>query len=246
MAKIKQYALCTIARKKTFPTYNVLDCIKFKEKNGVFPFSDTPWEYDEWIYDYYVEYYKKFKTSWDNEFFTPIKYAINLSGIYRDYFPEWKEVVLDAFCWIWNLTIWYYENVEAFDCNQEFLDICNYKLNNPNIQKWFEYKLFQFSAFNFDYNKKKFEINKLDKKYNCIVSNPPFGKYRGSVIDKAVIYRFAEHLNSEGILIAILPPNFYDKYKNILDELFLFHSIGDEVVFDYTNTKARIFVFKKK
>lgn len=72
MAKIKQYALCTLARQKMWK-YTVQDCIKFKEENWIFPFSDNP-KWTDWIYDFYVEYFKKFKNTANNEFFTPLWY----------------------------------------------------------------------------------------------------------------------------------------------------------------------------
>lgn len=256
MAKIKQYALCTLARQKMWK-YTVEDCIKFKEENWVFPFSDNPWENDEWIYNFYVEYFKKFKSwpvAWDNAFFTPPSYAEDIKRIYNTYFgvntPENKEPVLDAFCGIWNLTLGYYDNVEAFDINTEFLRVCEYK-NNQNNEKfkdklWFplRYETKQFPAFDFDYNTRKFSVNKLWKTYNCIISNPPFWKYRWSIIDKAVIEFFEKHLNKDWILITILPYNFYEKYSKFLSWFELLETHW-EVTFDYTGIIAKIFVFKK-
>lgn len=252
--KIKQYALCTLARQKMW-SYTIQDCIKFKEEKWIFPFSDNPWENDEWIYNFYVEYFKKFK-SWlaDNAFFTPLSYASDIKRIYNNYFwintPQNKESILDAFCGIWNLTLWYYDNVEAFDINTEFLEVCEYKNNKNNeriknnILTPLRYETAQFNAFNFDYDTRKFSVNKLWKTYNCIISNPPFGKYRWWIIDKAVIEFFEKHLNKDWILIVILPNNFYEKYEKFMSGFELLRT-GWEVNFDYTWISAKIFVFKK-
>lgn len=252
MKKIKQYALTTVARQKIW-SYTPLDCIKFKEENGVFPFNDTKWlDDDTWIYDFYVEYFKKFK-SWlvDNAFFTPPKYAEEIRKIFNYYFWNNTEpVVLDAFCWIWNLTLWYYDKIEAFDINQEFLQICEYKNNQNNIRIKEQfinpliYETTNFNAFNFDYNTRKFSVNHIWKTYNCIISNPPFGKYRGSVIDKAVIEFFETHLNKDGILITILPVNFIEKYEKFLTWFELINT-GLNVEFDYTWCLWKIFVLKR-
>lgn len=252
MKKIKQYALTTVARQKIW-SYTALDCIKFKEENGVFPFSDTKWlDDDTWIYDFYVEYFKKLK-SWlvDNAFFTPPSYAEEIRKIFNYYFWNNEPVILDAFCWIWNLTLWYYDKVEAFDINTEFLQVCEYKNNQNNIrikEKFINplrYETANFNAFNFDYDSRKFTVNELWKTYNCIISNPPFWKYRGSVIDKAVIEFFEKHLNKDWILIAILPTNFYEKYSKFLTWFELLQTWW-EVRFDYTWIVAKIFVFKRK
>jgi hypothetical protein len=254
MAKIKQYALCTLARQKMW-SYTVEDCIKFKEENWIFPFSDNPWEHDEWIYNFYVEYFKKFK-NWlvDNAFFTPLNYAEDIKKIYNFYFwintAQAQDSILDAFCWIWNLTLGYYNKVEAFDINTEFLKVCEYKNNENNkriknkVLTPLRYETAQFPAFNFDYDTRKFSVNELWKTYNCIISNPPFWKYRGSVIDKPVIEFFEKHLNKDWILIAILPNNFYEKYSKFMTWFELLQ-IWWDVKFDYTGINAKIFVFKK-
>jgi len=243
--KIKQFALCTIARQK-MGKMNPLDCIKFKEENWVYPFTGN---YDDtnWIQEFYVEYFKKFKSGLcDNAFFTPEKYTQTVRSIFNYHFGinTKQPKILDAFCGTGNLTIGYYDDVDAFDINTEFMDICKYKVQKYNDGQ--KYNVFSHPAFNFDYNTRKFTINKLEKKYECIISNPPFGKYRGWVIDKAVIEFFSEHLEQDGKLIAILPTNFYEKYAKIIDEDFTFYQAYDEVDFEYTGMKARIFVFIKK
>lgn len=247
MAKIKQYALCTLARQKMWK-YTVQDCIKFKEENWIFPFSDNP-KWTDWIYDFYVEYFKKFKNTANNEFFTPLWYQEEIRKIFNSYF--WintdEPVILDAFCWIWNLTLWYYDKVEAFDINEEFLELCKYKndFNNQENKLNLRYETANFNAFNFDYDSRKFTVNELWKTYNCIISNPPYWKYRGSVIDKTLIEFFQLHLNQNWILIVILPWNFYEKYSKFLTWFELLETWW-EVRFDYTWMVAKIFVFKRK
>ena len=246
MAKIKQYALCTLARQKMW-RYTIQDCIKFKEENWIFPFTDSP-KGTDWIYDFYVEYFKKFKNTANNEFFTPLWYQEEIRKIFNNYFLINTEepIILDAFCWIWNLTLWYYDKVEAFDINEEFLEICKYKndFNNQENKLNLRYETANFNAFNFDYDSRKFTVNELWKTYNCIISNPPFWKYRGSVIDKSVIEFFEKHLNKDWILIAILPNNFYEKYSKFLWGFELLQTWW-EVRFDYTWVVCNIFVFKK-
>lgn len=247
MKKIKQYALTTVARQKIW-SYTALDCIKFKEENWIFPFTDNP-KWTDWIYDFYVEYFKKFKNTTNNEFFTPLWYQEEIKKIFNNYF--WinteEPIILDAFCWIWNLTLWYYNKVEAFDINEEFLEICKYKndFNNQENKLNLRYETANFNAFNFDYDSRKFTVNELWKTYNCIISNPPFWKYRGSTIDKSVIEFFEKHLNKDWILIAILPTNFYEKYSKFLTWFELLQT-GSNVEFDYTWIVAKIFVFKRK
>lgn len=247
MKKIKQYALTTVARQKIW-SYTALDCIKFKEENWIFPFTDNP-KWTDWIYDFYVEYFKKFKNTTNNEFFTPLWYQEEIKKIFNNYF--WinteEPIILDAFCWIWNLTLWYYNKVEAFDINEEFLEICKYKndFNNQENKLNLRYETANFNAFNFDYDSRKFTVNELWKTYNCIISNPPFWKYRGSTIDKSVIEFFEKHLNKDWILIAILPTNFYEKYSKFLTWFELLQTWW-EVRFDYTWIVAKIFVFKRK
>lgn len=247
MAKIKQYALCTLARQKMWK-YTVQDCIKFKEENWIFPFLDNP-KWTDWIYDFYVEYFKKFKNTANNEFFTPLWYQEEIRKRFNNYF--WinteEPVILDAFCWIWNLTLWYYDKVEAFDINEEFLELCKYKndFNNQENKLNLRYETANFNAFNFDYDSRKFTVNELWKTYNCIISNPPFWKYRGSIIDKSVIEFFEKHLNKDWILIAVLPNNFYEKYSKFLTWFELLETWW-EVRFDYTWMVAKIFIFKRK
>ena len=139
------------------------------------------------------------------------------------------------------------DKVEAFDINEEFLEICKYKndFNNQENKLNLRYETANFNAFNFDYDSRKFTVNELWKTYNCIISNPPFWKYRGSTIDKSVIEFFEKHLNKDWILIAILPTNFYEKYSKFLTWFELLET-GWEVRFDYTWMVAKIFVFKRK
>ena len=208
----------------------------------------TPtWEYIEsfedfifWLENIYSYRQTKFKWLWENGTFLTNK---NDSLEFMEYAKRYLDkntVVYDLFCWLGSLWVplsqdWY--NVKFVDKNETFTEMLAYgwyNSRNENILWWYVNQAWT-----------RFEFYEETAKQ--IIANPPFGAW----FDFEVFSKLIDLLESEWVMILILPNNFYEKHRNIkkfnplFDKIKLLDEFKVDFNFTATKVKTSIFVFEK-
>jgi len=229
----------------------ITDILNKLEETGELPFNyDLEDKDNNWIYDYWCEYTKRFGVP-NCAFFTPDHTAKKMADIANH---ETSGEVLDACCGTGQI-LKHLDRGIGFDISQELLDIAEYQKLN----------VFKFSFTSLETDKKDkyyLKLNNLSeidnlpkheaplKKYPVIVSNPPFGKVLGTGDLGVEFMNWAyDNLEDDGSLVVLLPSNFMNKtqkkYIEIQDKFSIVHEEIMEEEFANTKINASIYLMKK-
>ena len=239
MPKIKKYQLSSYVKITQKTTLEVVEI--FKETN------ELPFEYSgkNWIYDYEVEYQKRFGVYFD-QFHTPPEIVQEFFNTIERYGYDLNKNLLDACCGLGQLALEaekrrggdnpnYY--LHAFDCVDKMIEISTYQ--------GLEVEKFDFTGDKLWLSNSKGWGSNI--KYNIIVSNPPFG--RGNSLIKDFLLWAYDYLENDGLLACILPLGIEkkeDKKWNIIWQKWRIITISPhQNEFYNTKTKTATYIFEK-
>jgi type I restriction-modification system DNA methylase subunit len=222
----------------------ILDVIKIYNSTKELPFEYSG---DNWIYDYEIEYQKRFGTHFDQFHTSPeiVEEFIDYICGYGDLYAN----VLDACSGLGQLALaikkerknarWSqpFGCLDSFDFSKKMVEIANFQGLNSET--------FDFTT---DLEKEGKWIGKGNVgKYDVIVANPPFG--RSNSLTKDFMLWAYEYLEYNGTLACILPLGIDKKEDKTWNQIWQkWHIVSiyqHENQFYNTNIKTATYIFEK-